>query len=431
MKKNYVILACFILMGALSSFGMTITPGAGNELKDTAKARVNSWISIHLVYQGKSMGKDTLLYDSKVFMKGNPLLIQLPPPDFTGDLFSNLAGLSSGDSITFGVPVDSLFLKTFRAPQRPAFIDSNSLITIHVKLYEIMTSEGMKKKEEELLKKYLADQKIMIQPSESGIYYIEQVKGTGVKIDSGCMVRMNLKVSLIDGKQLFSSAERPEPIRFRYGKQFDTPGINEALGKMSGGTKATVIVPSKNAWGEGGKGALIPPFSTLIYEVDIVDVQSKDDYEKEQVRKKFVESLKRDSLRVAEAQNLKKYLADQKITAKPTTSGLYYIEKVKGTGTQPVAGDKVKVHYTGTLLNGKKFDSSVDRNQPFEFTLGKGQVIKGWDEGIALMKKGGKATLIVPFNIAYGERSMGSDIPAFATLVFEVELLDVTKEPAK
>ena len=84
----------------------------------------------------------------------------------------------------------------------------------------------------------------------------------------------------------------------------------------------------------------------------------------------------------------------------------------------------MRVHYTGKLLNGKKFDSSHDRNTPFDFDLGKGQVIKGWDEGIAMMKQGGKAVLVIPYNIAYGERSMG-EIPPYATLVFEVELLEV------
>ena len=120
-----------------------------------------------------------------------------------------------------------------------------------------------------------------------------------------------------------------------------------------------------------------------------------------------------------------KYLQDNKITVKPTASGLYYIEKAKGTGAQAAAGKKVKVHYTGTLLNGKKFDSSRDKNEPYEFTLGKQQVIQGWDEGIAMMKKGGKATFIVPSSLGYGERGMGEDIPPYSTLVFDVELVDV------
>ena len=108
-----------------------------------------------------------------------------------------------------------------------------------------------------------------------------------------------------------------------------------------------------------------------------------------------------------------------------TASGLKYIDEVIGTGNIPKSGDKVKVHYTGTLEEGKKFDSSHDRNQPFEFTLGVGQVIKGWDEGLSTMKPGGKRKLIIPSNLGYGERGAGSVIPPGATLHFDVELIEV------
>ncbi len=127
-----------------------------------------------------------------------------------------------------------------------------------------------------------------------------------------------------------------------------------------------------------------------------------------------------------EQKNIRKYLKENHLKkAKPTASGLYYIEIKKGTGVQAKKGDKVKVNYIGKLLNGKKFDSSYDRNEPFEFTLGVGQVIKGWDEGIAMMKKGGKAILIIPSKLAYGSREIQGVIPANSPLVFEVELVDV------
>ncbi len=108
-----------------------------------------------------------------------------------------------------------------------------------------------------------------------------------------------------------------------------------------------------------------------------------------------------------------------------TESGLEYVEIEAGTGDQAKAGKTVRVHYTGKFLDGKVFDSSVSRGDPLEFQLGAGRVIKGWDEGIALMKVGGKAQLPIPPQLAYGERGAGGVIPPNATLVFDVELISI------
>jgi peptidylprolyl isomerase len=111
-----------------------------------------------------------------------------------------------------------------------------------------------------------------------------------------------------------------------------------------------------------------------------------------------------------------------------TASGLGYVDIVEGTGARPRTGDSVSVHYTGWLKSGQKFDSSLDRGQPLVFPVGKGRVIKGWDEGVAGMKVGGKRKLVIPAHLGYGDRGAGGVIPPGATLVFEVELLGV--EPA-
>lgn len=118
-------------------------------------------------------------------------------------------------------------------------------------------------------------------------------------------------------------------------------------------------------------------------------------------------------------------------SAKPltTSSGLQMIDTQAGTGAQPKQGQTAVVHYTGYLNDngkkGKKFDSSVDRGQPFEFPVGAGRVIKGWDEGVGSMKVGGKRTLIIPPQLGYGERGAGNVIPPNATLIFDIELLGV------
>jgi FKBP-type peptidyl-prolyl cis-trans isomerase len=110
-----------------------------------------------------------------------------------------------------------------------------------------------------------------------------------------------------------------------------------------------------------------------------------------------------------------------------TKSGLKYVELKEGTGDEAKAGQVVEVHYTGWLKDGTKFDGSKDRNQPFSFKLGAGKVIKGWDEGVAGMKVGGKRKLIIPPELAYGKRGAGGVIPPDAELTFEVELLAVKK----
>ncbi len=108
-----------------------------------------------------------------------------------------------------------------------------------------------------------------------------------------------------------------------------------------------------------------------------------------------------------------------------TATGLSYEDLVVGEGKQAQAGDTVSVHYTGWLVDETKFDSSLDRNQPFEFQLGAGMVIKGWDEGVGGMQVGGKRKLVIPAELGYGERGAGGVIPPGATLIFEVELLAI------
>lgn len=145
----------------------------------------------------------------------------------------------------------------------------------------------------------------------------------------------------------------------------------------------------------------------------------------ERAAKAKAEELQKEQAKISEAGKISKYIRDNKINVAPSESGLYYIETLAGTGMKAEAGKSVKVHYTLYNIEGKKLQSSKDMDKPFEFVLGQGQVIKGWDEGIAYMKAGGKATLLVPSVIAYGANQRGADIPPYSPLVFEVELLEV------
>jgi FKBP-type peptidyl-prolyl cis-trans isomerase len=120
---------------------------------------------------------------------------------------------------------------------------------------------------------------------------------------------------------------------------------------------------------------------------------------------------------------IKNYIKTKGYEARKLPSGMYIVTTKPGTGANPTVGQNVQVHYTGTLLNGQKFDSSVDRGAPFSFPLGQGRVIKGWDEGIADLKMGEKAILLIPSYMGYGMQGSPPKIPGNAILVFEVELL--------
>lgn len=122
---------------------------------------------------------------------------------------------------------------------------------------------------------------------------------------------------------------------------------------------------------------------------------------------------------------LKDYIEITNTTVKPTASGLYYIEKKKGTGKKAEAGKTLVVHYTGTTIDGKIFDSSLQRGKPLTFKLGQGGVIRGWDEAFTFMNEGGEARFIIPSDLAYGKTGYSNIILPYSTLVFEVELIEV------
>ncbi len=155
------------------------------------------------------------------------------------------------------------------------------------------------------------------------------------------------------------------------------------------------------------------------------EIRLNDFYPESEMQAKQIEYMKENySDETAKAeQELSEYLKNNNIKTKETASGLNYVITKEGNGEKPNVGTLIKVHYTGKLLDGTVFDSSVNRNEPFQFVLGIGQVIPGWDEGLQLLSKGSKAVLYIPYYLAYGDRGAGT-IPPFSTLVFEVELID-------
>jgi peptidylprolyl isomerase len=236
----------------------------------------------------------------------------------------------------------------------------------------------------------------------SGLQYVIIEQGTGETPQTGDVVAVHYTGTLEDGTKFDSSYDRGEPIKFPLGRGHIIPGWDEGIALLTVGSKAKLIIPPELAYGEQGAGSVIPPNATLIFEVELLSIQPGPPTAPTEVNE-----------------------ADYSITE----SGLKYFDFVVGDGEPPQPEQLVSVHYTGWLEDGTMFDSSLIQGQPFSFALGLGQVIAGWDEGVASMKVGGKRQLVIPAELAYGEQGTGGVIPPNATLIFEVELLSIQPGP--
>lgn len=168
---------------------------------------------------------------------------------------------------------------------------------------------------------------------------------------------------------------------------------------MKVGEVRLLVVPPELGYGDQGAGRVIPPGATLVFLVELVKIMKAPAFPS---------------------------IDETKI--QKTASGLQYVDIAVGEGENPAAGESVAVHYSGWLRSNKNlFDSSRTRDEVFRFRVGKGEVIQGWDEGLSTMRRGGKRILIIPPELGYGQRGAGRVIPPGATLVFEVELLEIEK----
>jgi len=247
----------------------------------------------------------------------------------------------------------------------------------------------------------------------SGLYYrffTENATRYVAENDDIVYLEMSLRTendSVIDAKQMRVAM-----------KPWFSGNFYEALSLMHEGDSAEFIINAKKYFEVSNYGQ-IPDFvkddKTMLWLVIRIDsIQTLEQWKKALAEAKLE----------AERKVLENYLITNNITAAPQASGLYYIETKEGKGEKSAIGQKVWVHYTGKLLDGTVFDSSIERGMPTPFQIGIGKVIKGWDEGIPMMKKGGKALLLIPSYLAYGEGSVGI-IPANSPLLFEVELVDI------
>ncbi len=267
--------------------------------------------------------------------------------------------------------------------------------------------------EQRKFENYLLENNITVEPEESGLYYLEQVPGTGPAPVPGDFVDMLYTIRLVNGKVvdtniksvavqngIYNQTQLYGASRVRVENVFE--GMSEGIQLMKEKGEARLLVPPEMGFREFSS-SLVPSFSSLIVDVELLTViKEAETYQQEAITN---------------------YIADSNYIATETSSGLYYIEVEEGTGSTPAVGSFVSVDLLGYFLDGRVFMDS-QANSPYKFTIDSGEVIKGLNEGVSMMKEGGKSILIMPYQLGYGAEGRGV-IPPYMPLVFEVEVVSI------
>lgn len=258
------------------------------------------------------------------------------------------------------------------------------------------------------------------QATDNGLYYRLFTNNGGENPQIGDLLELTMSCSVNDTVVILPLTKNIIPMT----EPSFWSDFVEGFSMMHKGDSASFIVDIDSSFVNlFGYNTLPPQFNST--DIMRFEVRLDDFYPESEFRFRMIENIKKNYPAETEkaVSELNAYLEKNGVVAQPTSTGLYYVKTQDGTGEKPSKGSTVKAHYTGYLLDGTVFDTSIERGEPIEFVLGVGQVIPGWDEGIALMSKGEKAVLYIPYYLAYGDRDLGV-IPPFSNLVFEVELID-------
>lgn len=322
--------------------------------------------------------------------------------------------MRQGEKVMAVIPYELAFGEHEVGPVKPY---SNLIYDIELQRIETVKeqaieAERLKKIQKAASEKEFADYcKLMglEKHTKSGVYYKIENERSGLTPGKGAVARIKFTAKILNGEILGTSDQLGEYYDVTMGNGSVLKGLEDGLSLMTVGENALLAVPYYLAYGDQAYNN-IPAFSNIIFEVELLEIITNEEIQNQNAEKADAE--------------FEAYLKDNNIRSTKRESGLVYEVKQKGKGVKPIAGQTVAVHYTGRFVDGRVFDSSIERNEPIEFVLGEGQVIKGWDEGIALMQKGEKGTLVIPYYLGYGQRQV-MGIPAYSTLVFDVELVDI------
>lgn len=374
---------------------------------------------------------DSILFSSDLI--GEPFEMIVEEPSFEGDIMSALLSMHLDDHASVIFPIDSMFVSI--GEELPLFIEAGTITEMEITLKEIVRKDVLDEeiRQENIMRKQ-NEESLLAQYYNNGNYtstadsliILDINKGKGRFAKAGDIMKVYFTFSTLEGDTLFDFSTG-KPYELVFGDMALGQGFYEGLGLVAKGGEAEFIIPSTLAWGADGFQGVILPYTPFRFDLRVVDIMTSDEYEEEQSIIKEKEE-KENAKRLQEEPNrIAKYLKDKNIKTEPKESGLYYIETQLGTGESVKNGDMVVVHYTIYNLDGSLIESSYDYNQPIPFVYGENQMISGIEEAVGYMKVGGKARIIVPSRLGFGDIKIDENLPANSTLVIDLELVDLQR----
>ena len=367
---------------------------------------------------------DSVIFDSHKMNNNKPVPLQVAKAKFAGDPVEGYLHLSEGDSAVFHLPVDTL-LKS--GSSMPTWMQPGRKLEYDVAMISIKNDSEVKKEgeaklarqkliDDSLLQAYFAKNNLHPLKTASGLYYTIKKEGAGELPKTGNVMSMFYTGRFLNGN-IFdtnqdSTFHHQDPMKVDLGRGKVIRGWDEGLALVKKGGEATFYIPSYLGYGPRDRGP-IPGNSVLIFDVVVKNIQTPAEIDE-----------------IA----LQDYFKTNHLKPLKTPAGVYYTIKKKGKGNVAKTGQTVTVKYKGMTIDGTVFDSNTDSAfhhvTDLKFELGKGRVIKGWEDAFSVLPKGTEATLYIPSELGYGSAGQGRKIPPNSVLIFDVDVVDIANTPS-
>lgn len=375
---------------------------------------------------------DSLIYASDWNdVPGNE--IEIYEPTFVGDMMAGLMNMHVGDSASVAFVVDSMCIKTLGMDAVPNYLNPGMPVYIDIRLDSIVKAEVVKARyeeylsirkqnDEDMLAMYYSDENNTI--TNDGLI-ITGVKGKGRAPRDGEILKINFSFVTLQGDTLLDFFNR-EPVTVIYGDSYLGEGFTEAMRYVPEGGEGHFVIPSSLAFDSEGLEDYIEPYTSFFLNVKNIDIMTVDEYEEEEKKLKDAEEAENQRRLAEEPANMAKFIKEHDVNVAPSETGVYYLEIKTGTGDKPEEGDMVSVYYNMYNIADKLVDSNYGI-EPLSFVYGSGEMVPGIDEAMGKMRVGGKATIIVPSAMGFGDIAVDKDLPANSIVIFDLELVEVQK----